>query len=152
MCVYIIVTCKLCIFYRRIDFIALTFLVVYVSIKENIDSKITSLNQVVLIYTSCSNEHNDYRPNLLFLIALFSNEWCLSYTQEKNKAKCVSASYILSFVYTPAYFPVFGRDRWFCIVCNVVKPALLRKARFLQSEYKVGVLYCVSCNYVVVSS
>ena len=25
---------------------------------------------------------------------------CLRYIQEKNKAKCVSASYILSFVYT----------------------------------------------------
>ena len=33
-------------------------------------------------------------------MVLFSNEWCLSYIQEKNKAKCVSASYILSFVYT----------------------------------------------------
>ena len=63
--------------------------------------------------------------------------------------KCVSASYILSFLYTPwhIFMLLFGRDPWFCIgraggrvVRNVVKPALLwqrRKALFLQSEYKV---------------
>ena len=47
------------------------------------------------------------------------------YIQKKNKAKCVSASYTLSFVYTPwnIFMLLFGRDRWFCIgrACACIK-------------------------------
>ena len=47
-----------------IDFITIIFLLhVGKRYKINIDSKITLLNQVVLSYTSCPNERNDYRPN-----------------------------------------------------------------------------------------
>ena len=50
---YISVTCLLCIFYRRIDFVTIIFLLhVGKRFKISIDSKITSLNPVVLNYTN----------------------------------------------------------------------------------------------------
>ena len=50
------------------------------------------------------------QPNNFVVIAGY-------YIQEKNEAKYVSESYVLSFVYTSwhIFMLVFGRNRWFCI-------------------------------------
>ena len=83
---------------------------------------------------------------------------------ELHKAKCVSASYILSFVYIFSCYCLVA-IAGFVPVTLVYKIPLRtqygetsllwqrQKALFLQSECKVMVLYYVSCNKnVVVSS